>query len=445
MITLRPYQTELVDRVVHALGNGAGTVVMQAGTGSGKTAMAAHILARAVFAGYRAVFLAHLDTIIEDTHDRLGAAGIQSGYVQAGRPTLPNAPVQVCSIATLHRRDELPPADLVIFDECHRAPGPTARALLERYPEASILGLTATPQRGDGRPLGDIFSELICGPSNKWLTEQGYLVPCDVLAGTNNARELSVDPVDAYCEYAPESRAIVFASNILHAQDIRDRLTKRHVVTELLLGDTPRAERRGMRDRVMRCETLVLVGVGVFIEGFDLPAIETVILARQMSVTGSYLQAIGRGLRPCPLYGKKKLLVLDLGGSVFLHGLPDDARTWSLTGKAVRPAETLTALRHCKNCLAIFRPAVVCPRCGARAEASSKVPRVLSRAEKLENVSALPQHERDARYLWSLRRVAEKNIGLYGVAIERWALSKFRQRFGRMPNAYTREGGSATN
>lgn len=139
-------------------------------------------------------------------------------------------------------------------------------------------------------------------------------------------------------------------------------------------------------------------GVGVFIEGFDCPPIETVILARAFGVAGSYLQAIGRGLRPSPATGKTRCTVLDLRGAVNLHGLPDEERRWSLDGKAVVRTEPLKALRRCAEGLAIFRPTPTCPRCGAKAVAAPKVPRTLNRAEKLESFSAVSQPERDASF-----------------------------------------------
>lgn len=444
-ITLRPFQVELDARVCAAFAEGAGTVCLQLGTGGGKTTTASVLLARAVAAGYRAAFLAHLDTLVEDTHARLTSAGVPAGFIQAGRPSTPDAPVQVCSTATLHARGEVPPAQLVIVDECQRAPGPTNRALLERYPYASILGLTATPQRGDGKPLGlksgGIFRVLIPGPSNKWLTEQGYLVPCDVLApGDGPSKELALDPVDAYEQYAAGTRAIVFAANVEHARDLATRFAAAGYPSELVVGETSRSVRRGVRDRLRSRELLVLVGVGVFIEGWDEPSVETVILARALGVTGSFLQAIGRGLRPWRDGGKTRCLVLDLRGAVFMHGLPDEDRIWSLEGKAVRRAETLTALQRCRECLAVFRPAAVCPRCGVRSTTAAKVPQISKRQQRLENLSRLPQWQRDAMYLEQLFRVAMRIARTHGRSeawAQHWAIARFRKQFGREPEGVT--------
>lgn len=401
-MTPRPYQQALIDEVIATFRSGIRTAVLQSGTGSGKTHTAAAIIEYAVSRGHRVLFLAHLDDLIGDTHARLTAAGVSAGFIQAGRPSAPALPVQVASLQTLHSRGERPPADLVILDECHRAMGATVRAILEAYPEAWVLGLTATPQRGDGKPLS-IFQHLIVGPSNDWLVQQGYLVPCDVLApAAFNDRALVDCPVEAYRRHTPGQRAIVFASSVSHATRLSEKYTAAGYPSGLIVGDTPRIARESMKLAMAAGELRVLVGVGVFVEGFDLPAIESVVLARPFTVTGSFLQAIGRGRRPSPATGKRLCTVLDLRGAVHLHGMPDDERIWSLTGKAVRAADAMIPLRRCRECLAIFRTARTCPRCGASHTSIDRIPKVLSRAEKLERMNDLSPEERERRQLYGL-------------------------------------------
>lgn len=433
-VTLRSYQERLVRDVGSAYASGARAVVMQLGTGGGKTATAAELIARAIRKGRRVLFLAHLDALVGDTRARLSAAGLRAGFVQAGRPTDVEAPIQVGSLATLHVRGDRPPADFLILDECHRAMAASVRGILDAYPTAKLLGLSATPQRSDGRPLGDVFDALVCGPSNAWLTEHGFLVPCDLLAPPAFSETALVDdPVRAYERHAAGTRAIVFAANVAHAQELAASFTSAGYAAATIIGETPREEREALRAAVVDGTVRVLVGVGVFVEGFDLPAIETVILARPFSVTGGFLQSIGRGLRPSKATGKTRCTVLDLRGCVHLHGLPDEDRVWSLTGAAVRRAEIGTPLRRCTECLAIFRPAAVCPRCGARAEAIARVPRVLTKAEKLEKWSALSAEERDERYLRRLRAVATTRMRMPAHRADEWARRQFTKRFGRAP------------
>ncbi len=405
MIALRPYQLEIVEAVRAAYRDGARSVLMQLGTGGGKTATASTLIARAVSKGKRVVFAAHLDALIDDTSERLASAGIAHGIVQADRPTNAAAPVQVASLATLHRRGELPPADLVIVDEAHRGMAASVRAVLDGYPRARILGLTATPERGDGQPLGDVFERLVCGPSVAELTAAGYLVPAVVLsppAPTEGA--LALDPVEAYVRHSPGRRALVFCTTVEQAEDVARRMP---VPTQTVLGETPREIRRSVRERVTRGEVLALVGCSAFLEGFDLPAIDTVILARALSTCSSFLQAVGRGLRTSPGTGKRDCLVLDLTGAAILHGLPGDERVWSLEGTAVRrTGEALAPLSRCAACLAVFHSGpAVCPRCGASTH-GTRLPRRATRVERQElaRLDTRPQAARDALAVRAIER-----------------------------------------
>ncbi len=441
MIALRPYQLDAIERVRQAYRNGARAVVLQMPTGAGKTATAAEAIRASVSMGYRVVFAAHLSELIEDTSARLTAAEVPHGIVQSDRPANPGAPVQVCSLATLHRRELAPPADLVIVDECRHAMAASIRTVLDRYQGADLLGLDATPQRGDGQPLGDVWDALVCGPTVRELTQGGYLVPCQVVSPpTPEDKGIAMDPVDAWERWAGMERAIVFAASVEHAQELAKAFRAWGTGAECIVGETPRRAREGIRRRLEDGTTTVLTGVGVFLEGFDAPCVSCVILARPFSVTGALLQAIGRGLRPWQGW-KERCTVLDLCGSVLLHGLPDEDRVWSLDGRAVRRTETMPALRRCPECLAVFRPAKTCPRCGAYivSGSSTKVPRNLRRDERMSILEATtPQHTRDKRYLESCLWIARSRFGLHGASAEHRALEMFRKRFGREPTLEVR-------
>ncbi len=439
-ITLRPYQSELLQQVIDAFNGGVRTAVMQLGTGGGKTATASALLARAESKGIPSLFLAHLDSLISDTHARLKAAEVRAGFVQAGRAEDKDALVQVGSLATLRVRGVRPPAGLVIVDECHRTMAEGIRQILDAYPEAWILGLTATPQRADGKALGNVYQRLFSGPSNQWLTDAGFLVPCDVIGPKEYLeRTISDDPVDAYERHARGTKAICFTSTVEDARGLALKFAARGWHAGIIIGETPREEREALCALFVKGEIQVLVGVGVFIEGFDLPCIETVIMARAFTVTGSYLQAIGRGLRPWP--GKTRCLVLDLCGSVWLHGLPNEQREWSIEGAAVRRVEAPIALRRCTECLAIFQTAVECPRCGARGKKVERVKRKVSRAEANEKINLLSPIERDTKFLARLKNVALYRIRLRDPAASEWALRAFVKQFGRQPveGSYERE------
>lgn len=392
---LHAHQRDLVSRVYAEWRAGKRCVLLQAATGLGKTHLSASIINDAVAKGARVIFAAHLDTLITDTSARLTGFGIEHGIVQASRKANASAPVQVASLMTLHRRPECrPAADLIIIDECRRAMAASVRGVLDAYPRARLLGLDATPERATGEPLGDIFESMVCGPSTKWLTQNGYLVPCVVLSPpTVIDGTLALDPVEAYEKHAPGTRAIVFCKDVEHARDVVARF---RVAAALVTGETSRADREAARASLAAGVLRVIVNVDVYRDGADLPSLETVIIGRHMGVASAFLQACGRGMRTSP--GKSKCTIIDLSGAAIAFGLPEDERVWSLTGAACRrTGEALVALARCRACLAVFHSGpAACPRCGASLR-GCKVKRRATRVERQEltRLDTRPESVRD--------------------------------------------------
>src|SRR5580704_10004021 len=178
-LTLRPYQHDLIDRARQAMRHGARRVLIQAPTGAGKTALVAQMLASAAQRGKRAWFCVHRRELVDQSVTTfVEAADIHTGIVAAGYPATPGAPVHVCSVPSLSRRcHSLATPDLLVFDEAHHLASGTWSQLAEAYPSAHHIGLTATPQRLDGRGLGPYFDVLLQGPTTAELIAQGYLSP----------------------------------------------------------------------------------------------------------------------------------------------------------------------------------------------------------------------------------------------------------------------------
>ena len=156
-------------------------------TGAGKTVIAAEIISKAVANGKRVLVMGHTREIIKQISTKLFAHDIAHGVIQAGFMTRPDASVQVASIQTLWAamraiRMELPSADLLIIDEAHHCPANTYRKIIDAYPQAVLIGLTATPCRGDGRGLGGIFDRIIECPQVADLIAEKYLVKTRVYA-----------------------------------------------------------------------------------------------------------------------------------------------------------------------------------------------------------------------------------------------------------------------
>jgi DNA repair protein RadD len=183
MTDLRPYQIEIVAEFHRRVADGDRRILLVSPTGSGKTLIASAITRSAVAAGQHVMVLAHRREIIAQTAGKLRDCGLDPGIIQAGFADDPLAVLQVASIATLHARAirgtklALPAADLLVVDECHHATARTWRTIIDAYPNAVLLGLTATPCRGDGRGLGGIFGTMIECPQVQELIDGEFLVP----------------------------------------------------------------------------------------------------------------------------------------------------------------------------------------------------------------------------------------------------------------------------
>ena len=397
MITLHQFQQDAVAEIERHIAEGRRKLLLVAPTGSGKTVIASELIRRWVGQYRRVLFLAHRREIIMQTSAKLVANGVRHGIVMANVDPRPMEPVQVASIDTLHVRGvrsdamDLPPADLVIFDEAHRARGRTREQLIALYPNATLLGMTATPCRGDGRGLGNIFDTMVEAPQVAELIVGGFLVksrlyaPVDPdlkgiktqqgdyvisqLAVRMNTERLIGDIVEHWYKYGEQRRTIVFAVDVAHSVAIRNRFLGAGVSAEHLDGETPLDARADILGRLASGEIKVVCNCMVLTEGWDCPPVGCCILARPTKQMGLFRQMVGRVLRPAD--GKADAVILDHSGAVRRHGLPEDHVEWTLNvdHRAATPAHEkrktgeAPALHECPNCSTIMvKPP--CYHCG---------------------------------------------------------------------------------
>jgi DNA repair protein RadD len=450
VLTLRPYQHSLIDQARAALRGGCKRLLLQCPTGAGKTVLVAHLLATAAAKGKRAWFCVHRKELLEQAVQTfVEAADIHTGIVAAGYPADPSAPVQVCSIGSVKRRlAGLQTPDLIVFDECHHVPSASWSAIAAAVPRAHQLGLTATPQRLDGKGLGAYFDQLLLGPTVAELIAGGYLSPYRLfapgvldtsalhhVAGDFNKAEVATamgastvvgDAVLTYQRHADGGRALVFVWSLDASRKLASAFTDAGIPAAHVDGETPTDERKRALSAFRAGTLRVLCNVDLFGEGLDVPAVDAVFLLRPTDSLGLYLQQCGRGLRMSP--GKTSVRIFDHVGNWTRHGLPDDAREWSLESRPKKPKEAPGG-RRCMECFAVS-PAgsMVCAECGAAFPLKTRKIHQVEGALVEADLSALRKQsqelERACHSLQDWQDLARKLQYKPGWAFYRWTAQK---------------------
>ena len=464
----RPYQQALHLVVLAEFDAGYRRVVECMATGLGKTHTATKQIAHFLSCGMSGLFIVDLDFVVDDTADALRRSGIDCGVIQAGKKFVEGKRIYVCSLQTIIARGIRPPADFILLDECHIFAGPECLALLHAYPDALHLGLTATPQRGDGTALGNFYERLVVGPQLGWGMTHGlcpdhgegpisccgkndpYLVRRIVThAPAKKISKLAWDPVEAWFQMAPGLPTLYFCDSSRHAAELVAKFTEMGVGAEVINSKTPVSQRRTFRDRVRSGKTLVVCTHSVGIKALDLPEIACVGLWRSVGVQGVLQQMVGRGARRRD--GKEEMIFIDGVGNVREMGLPEQERAFSLDGDPIKLARpSTTPLTTCKECGAIQPPADACSRCGgALLPDEVKV----SKQNQLSEVKEVPL---DAQQEAALRKLIQRGLHAVVPAIKRkqdakaargervgrpigpwlaveWAVSEFRKRNSVVP------------
>ena len=393
-MSLREYQLEAVDELRAAV-NRHHSAVYVLPTGAGKTIVAGEIARLAAARETQTVMLVHRRELVKQAVDTLAEAcpGLTVGVEAAGWPSIPWAPLQVGMVQSISRRKFSINPGLVITDEAHHARAATWETVLNRWPNAKHIGLTATPQRLDGKGLDQFFNELVLGPNIPELVALNYLAPTRTLTlpialklggvrktkhGDYRQSDLAervtgsvvASAADAYLRYARGKKAIFFGVHIDHSKRVCAALRERGVRAEHVDG----GDTMGRRDRVMldfKTGDLDVVGnCDLISEGFDAPACEAVILGAPTTSVTRYLQAVGRPMRYLP---NKIAMALDCAGISHELGLPDDEREWSLLSGEVDKREdkkTATRPKVCVKCRTAYRVRQ-CPTCGYQAPAAA--------------------------------------------------------------------------
>lgn len=390
MITLREDQEDVRAKLRMALRTHA-SVLAYAPTGFGKTVLAAALIKLIIAAGKRVIFCVHRVDLITQTAKTFEKFGIPFSYIAAGYHFNPYHRVFIASIASLRNRLGKIPADYVMVDEAHlsAAAGWAAVALHYKAEGARLIGYTGSPERLDGKPLGDVWDTMVLGPSPRWLIDNGHLSryrafsPAGLdLSGLHTrggewvASELDdlmsgkavlSNAVKHWRKYALGKRTIGFAPSVASAERLAATFRESGIMAVALDGNTPQPDRVSAFNAFADRQIDLIINCQLFCEGFDLAAqvdrpvtIEAVLDNSPSQSRARHLQKHGRGLRQDGT-GVPHIL-LDLVGGFARLGLPDEEREWSLEGS--KKADRSESVMTCPKCFCSHDPAPKCPDCG---------------------------------------------------------------------------------
>ena len=452
---LRPYQLKLREDLRAEFRRGKKRVLAVSPTGSGKTTVFAFVVRGAVEKGLRTYVVAHRSEILDQISATLGRVGVEHGFIQSGKNAYPRQ-AMVASIQTLARRmTETPVPDMVIIDEAHHGVSGQYAAMFAAWPKANFLGVTATPERLDGRGLGGVFDAMVLGPQVQWLIDNRFLAkpvyyaPQQALDLTGVRKShgdfdrseledlmdkptITGNAVQHYRKFATGLRAVAFCVSVAHAEHVAAQFCQQGIPAASIDGKLDPDVRKKRVDDLQAGRISVLTSCELISEGFDLPAVGAAILLRPTASLAMHLQQVGRALRPKDSSGGKAI-ILDHVGNCLRHGLAEESREWTLDGREKKKGAPVEA-KQCKTCFAIFT-GTTCPECG---EQTAPKPREIEEAEgELQEIDPAVLAERYAarreegmcRTLTDFQALAAKRGYKTGWAYHRFAA---RQKKGKM-------------
>ena len=332
---LRPYQQEAKEAVFEQWENGTRRTLLVLPTGCGKTIVFAKITEDCVRHGDRVLILAHRGELLEQAADKIHKATGLGCAVEKAEESCQGSwfRIVVGSVQTLMREKRLGrfPADYfnaIIIDEAHHCISDSYQRVLQHFPEAHVLGVTATPDRGDMRNLGQYFETLAYEYTLPKAIKEGYLCPIKALtiplkidmssvsvqAGDFKAGDIST-ALDPYLEkiaqemekYCRDKKTVVFLPLVKTSQKFRDILNSHGFQAAEVNGDSH--DRTEVLEAFEKGNYNVLCNSMLLTEGWDCPSVDCVVVLRPTKVRSLYCQMVGRGTRLSP--EKDHLLLLD--------------------------------------------------------------------------------------------------------------------------------------
>lgn len=334
---LRPYQREAKDSIFEQWENGTKKTLLVLPTGCGKTIVFAKVTEQCVQNGDRVLILAHRGELLEQAADKIGkSTGLGCATEKAEESCLGSwYRITVGSVQSMMREKRLSRFpedyfDTIIIDEAHHCISDSYQRVLQHFPEAKVLGVTATPDRGDMKNLGSVFESLAYEYSLPKAIKEGYLSPIKAVtipltmdltgvgtqAGDFKAGDLgtALDPylkniAEEMKKYCADKKTVVFLPLVKTSQKFRDILNENGFRAAEVNGDSQ--DRAEILEDFEQDKYNVLCNSMLLTEGWDCPSVDCIVVLRPTKVRSLYCQMVGRGTRLSPETGKDHLLLLD--------------------------------------------------------------------------------------------------------------------------------------
>lgn len=366
---LRDYQQDLLARFFSSIARGHRRPLVVAPCGAGKSYIFAELARRT---RGEVLVLVHRNELKQQHLELFQNLGITA---------------RVETYQTEYRRlGTHPKPRLLVVDEAHLSRSNTWQRIIDYY-DTYTAGFSATPARLDGKPLGDIFDDLITGVDTRWLIDHHRLAPYEYYAPTTvDTSEVRVscgdyvisdlerlmterciygDLLGSYERFAAGERTIAYCVSVKHARSVAEAFRGAGVRAEALSAETPARERKRIIEGFRAGEITVLCNCTLLSEGISIDEVSCVMLLRPTESVALGIQQMMRCMRYLP---DKTAKIIDMVGNYTRVGLPDEDQEWSLEQPVRKRKETDENgnfyIRSCPECFMTFATAPVCPFCG---------------------------------------------------------------------------------
>jgi len=401
MIQLRDYQNELINGVYKSMSEGNKRIMIQSPAGSGKSVTMSEIARRATAKENRVLFVVHRRELVSQIKDTFSANAVDFNYCHVG---------MVQTINNRVKKGKIRAPTIILVDEAHHALAKTYMNIFAAFPDAYVLGFTATPWRMSRAGFSDVFQDLILGKTVQWLIDNKRLAPFKYYSvnltdmqklkrnSTGDFSNSSIDEamkntifgdvVENYKKFADGKKTIIYTHSVKSSKEVAEAFCSVGYSAMQVDGDTDKAIRSEVMEKFKKGEVTILVNAELYGEGVDVPDCECVVLLRPTESLTLFIQQTMRSMRYMP---GKRAIIIDHVGNYARHGLPTTEHDWNkhfMGGNKKSESKPEVPIKECENCFAVYPPNHKwCPECGHQPEVKEQKDYEVDETAELQEVT----------------------------------------------------------